>query len=202
VKRAFAAGRPPGHHAEPDRAMGFCLFSNIAIAARYLQRQYNLHSIAIVDFDVHHGNGTQAAFEDDPSVLFISMHQHPSTCYPGTGLDWEVGEGPGRGFTLNIPMIPGGGDQQYLTVMRDRVLPKLDHFRPEMLLISAGFDGHQDDPLAHMELSENGFYEMTRMLVQLADTHCAGRLVSVLEGGYNLRALARSIARHLQALNE
>ena len=200
VWRAFAAVRPPGHHAEPDRAMGFCLFSNVAIAARYMQRKHGVQTVAIVDFDVHHGNGTQAAFEDDPSVLFISLHQHPKTCYHGTGYDWEVGESAGRGATLNIPMIPGSGDEDYLAAMHGSVLPKLDLFKPQMLLLSAGFDGHAEDPLAQIELSEEGFFQITRLLVQAAETHCGGRLVSALEGGYNLRALGRSVVRHLVAL--
>lgn len=200
VKRAFAAVRPPGHHAEPQRPMGFCLFSNIAIATRYLQRQHGIERLAIVDFDVHHGNGTQAAFEDDPSVLFISLHQDPRTCYPGSGYDFEVGVDAGRGFTLNCPFPPGAGDPQYLTVMRDRVVPKLDDFAPQFLLISAGFDAHQDDPLAQIELTEEAFEKMTRILVEVANRHCDGRIVSLLEGGYNLRALGRSAVRHLMAM--
>jgi acetoin utilization deacetylase AcuC-like enzyme len=202
VQRAFSAGRPPGHHAEPDRPMGFCLFNNVAIAARYLQKSHGVQTAAIVDFDVHHGNGTQAAFEEDPSVLFISLHQDPRTCYPGSGNDWEVGEGPGRGTTMNIPMMPGSGDEDYLRAFDSRVLPALDRFKPQMLLISAGFDAHRDDPLAHVELSEDCYYQMTRLLAQSAEIHCNGRLVSVLEGGYNLRALGRSVVRHLEALRE
>ena len=200
VRRAFAAVRPPGHHAEPDRVMGFCLFSNVAIAARYLQQGHGVGKVAIVDFDVHHGNGTQAAFESDPPVLFVSLHQDPRTCYPGTGYEWEVGEGAGRGFTLNLPMSPGSDDDDYLEVMEARVLPKLDEFRPEFLLISAGFDAHRDDPLAQIDLSEEAFERMTRMLVGVANAHCGGRIVSALEGGYNLRALGRSVVRHLVAL--
>lgn len=202
VRRAFSAGRPPGHHAEPDRAMGFCLLSNVAIAARYLQQQYNVGKIAIVDFDVHHGNGTQACLENDPNVLFISMHQHPRTCYPGSGFDWEIGTGPGRGYTINIPFQPGAEDADYLKVIETRVLPELNLFAPEMLLISAGFDAHRDDPLANVNLSEEGFELMTRMLVSAADKHCGGRVVSALEGGYNLRALGRSVVRHLVALRD
>jgi acetoin utilization deacetylase AcuC-like enzyme len=197
VRRAFSAGRPPGHHAEPDRPMGFCLFGNMAIAARYVQQTYGVGHVAILDFDVHHGNGTQAAFEDDPSVLFISLHQHPRTCYPGSGYDYEVGEGAGRGFTLNIPFMPGAGDEEYLAAFDKKVLPKLDRFRPELLMISAGFDAHREDPLAHIELSESAFEQMTRRLVDVANLHCGGRVVSLLEGGYNLRALGRSVVRHL-----
>jgi acetoin utilization deacetylase AcuC-like enzyme len=200
VRRAFAAVRPPGHHAEPLHPMGFCLFANVSIAARYLQRSHGVGRIAIVDFDVHHGNGTQAVFEADPSVLFISLHQDPRTCYPGTGYAHEVGVDAGRGFTLNLPFPPGTEDDAYVSAMRDRVLPRLDEFRPEFLLISAGFDAHTDDPLAQIELSEEAFGKMTAMLVESAERHCAGRIVSALEGGYNLRALGRSVVRHLIAL--
>ncbi len=201
ARRAFAAVRPPGHHAEPDRAMGFCLFSNVAIAAKYLQQVYGVQRVAIVDFDVHHGNGTQAAFEDDPSVFFISLHQDPRTCYPGSGYGWEIGAGRGRGLTLNLPFDPGVEDEAYLRVVDARVLPELDEFRPEALLISAGFDAHRDDPLAQINLSEDGFELMTRSLVAAADRHCEGRVISVLEGGYHLRALGRSVVRHLVALS-
>ncbi len=200
VRRAFAAVRPPGHHAEPDRAMGFCLFGNVAIAARYLQQRHGLGRIGIVDFDVHHGNGTQAAFEDDPSVLFISMHQHPATLWPRSGHDWEIGTGAGRGTILNLPFDPGAGDEEYLMAMEHYVLPALDEFHPEMLLISAGFDAHRDDPLAQIELSDAAYEIMTRELVALAERHCEGKVVSALEGGYNLMALGRGVVRHLIGL--
>jgi acetoin utilization deacetylase AcuC-like enzyme len=201
VDRAFSAGRPPGHHAEPDRAMGFCLFSNIAIAARYLQRRHGLQRIAIVDFDVHHGNGTQACFESDPSVLFISLHQHPRTCYPGSGHEWETGVGDGEGFTVNIPFAPGAGDEQYLAAFDQKVIPRLDDFKPQALLVSAGFDAHAEDSLAQINLSEECFQQMTSLLTQSAQTHCGGRVISALEGGYNLRALGRSVVRHLRGLD-
>ena len=200
VRRAFSAARPPGHHAEPDRAMGFCLFSNVAIAARYLQRQHGVGKIAIVDFDVHHGNGTQAVFEDDPSVLFVSLHQHPRTCYPGSGYEHEAGVGAGERYTMNLPFAPGSGDADYLDAYERKILPKLDEFRPEVLMISAGFDAHRHDPLAQIELSEDCYEQMTQMLVVVADRHCGGRVVSALEGGYNLRALGRSVVRHLIGL--
>jgi acetoin utilization deacetylase AcuC-like enzyme len=200
VNCAFAAVRPPGHHAEPDRPMGFCLFDNIAVAARYLQRTAGIERVAIVDFDVHHGNGTQAAFEQDGSVLFVSLHQHPRTCYPGTGFEWETGTGPGEGKILNVPLPPGTGDDNYLAAMDQLVVPKLDEFRPHFILVSAGFDAHAEDPLAHLELSEEGFGRITQRLVAAAQRQCSGRLVSVLEGGYNLRALGRSVVRHLDAM--
>jgi acetoin utilization deacetylase AcuC-like enzyme len=200
VNRCFAAVRPPGHHAEPDRPMGFCLFSNLAIGAKYLQKHYGLKRIAIVDFDVHHGNGTQACFEHDAGVYFVSLHQHPYTLYPGSGHDWEIGTAAGRGYTLNIGFNPGSGDEEYLKVIEERVVPELEEYRPEILMISAGFDAHQDDPLAQIELSEEGFELMTHALSQLAERCCAGRIVSVLEGGYNLRALGRSVVRHLAGL--
>jgi acetoin utilization deacetylase AcuC-like enzyme len=200
VRRAFSAARPPGHHAEPERAMGFCLFSNIAIAAKYLRQQHGIGKIAIVDFDVHHGNGTQACLEDDPTTLFISLHQHPRTCYPGSGYEWETGTGAGEGFKLNIPFPPGCGDEHYLAAFGEKVVPRIDQFRPEFLLISAGFDAHRDDPLAQMELTEDCYEQMTRVLVESAKNHCAGRVVSALEGGYNLRALGRSVVRHLRGM--
>jgi acetoin utilization deacetylase AcuC-like enzyme len=200
VQRAFSAARPPGHHAEPSRAMGFCLFANVAVAAKYLQQHHGVGKIAIVDFDVHHGNGTQACLESDPTTLFISMHQHPRTCYPGTGFESETGSGAGEGFTVNIPFPPGYDDDDYLRAMNAQVLPRIDEFRPEFLLISAGFDAHRDDPLAQMELTEDGFEQMTRLLVGCANRHCNGRIVSALEGGYNLRALGRSVVRHLVGL--
>jgi acetoin utilization deacetylase AcuC-like enzyme len=201
-RRAFAAGRPPGHHAEPARAMGFCLFSNIAIGARYLQKKYGVGRVAIVDFDVHHGNGTQAVLEADPSVYFVSMHEDPRVCYPGSGYDWEAGVGAGVGYTMNVVFPPLAVDEDYLAALRGRVVPALDAFAPEVLMISAGFDAHLDDPLANVNLSEAGFGEMTAELVGLAERHCQGRIVSVLEGGYHLRALGRSVVRHLIALGQ
>ncbi len=199
-RRAFSCARPPGHHAEPGAAMGFCLLSNVAIAARYLQQKHNLARIAVIDFDVHHGNGTQACLEDDPTAFMVSIHQHPRTCYPGSGYDWEVGVGNGRGFTLNIPMVPGSDDADYFKAFDEVILPRVADFRPDAVLISAGFDGHLDDPLAGMSLSEAGFAGMTRRIVDLADQVCDGRVISALEGGYHLRALARSVVAHLTEL--
>jgi acetoin utilization deacetylase AcuC-like enzyme len=201
-RRAFSAARPPGHHAEPNRGMGFCLFSNVAIAARYLQRQHGVERVAIVDFDVHHGNGTQACLEDDPTVLFVSLHQHPKTCYPGTGYETEIGVGARQGFTLNIPIPPGTTDDLYLQAIDQRVLPALDRFKPQVLLLSAGFDAHADDPLAELELTDDGFAQITDRMVQAANAHCGGKIVSALEGGYNLRALGRCVVRHLRSMQE
>jgi acetoin utilization deacetylase AcuC-like enzyme len=197
VSRAFCAARPPGHHAESDRSMGFCLFNNIAIATRHLQIRHGVGRVAIVDFDVHHGNGTQEAFYSDPTVLFISIHQHPATLYPGTGYSSETGTGEGVGYTLNVPMSPGADDAAYKRAFEQTIMTRIDGFRPEVLLISAGFDAHADDSLAQVLLSDDGFSMMSQMLVQVAKAHCGGRLVSVLEGGYNLDVLSRCVVRHL-----
>lgn len=195
---AFCAVRPPGHHAEYDRAMGFCIFNNIAIAAADLLEHGGLSRVAIVDWDVHHGNGTERIFVDDPHVLYISLHQYPH--YPGTGHQNTIGTGAGEGFTLNIPMGAGAGDKEYLTAFDTRILPAIDHFKPEFILISAGFDAHMDDPLSGTRLTTGAYAEMTRRLKETAARHCSGRLVSLLEGGYNLTALADSVEAHLTEL--
>lgn len=194
VKRAFAAVRPPGHHAEPQFPMGFCLFSNIAIAARYLQTHYGMQRIAIVDFDVHHGNGTQAAFADDPDMLYVSTHQSP--LYPGTGGVEERGVGN----VFNAPLPPHAGSLEFRSAFAERLLPAIEAFRPGLVLISAGFDAHRRDPLANLNLDENDFAWVTAELSRLAQRHCEGRLVSTLEGGYDLTALARSAAAHVREL--
>ena len=198
LANGFVMARPPGHHAESDMALGFCLFNNIAIAARYLQREHGLDKILILDWDVHHGNGTQHTFEDDPSVLYVSLHQYPY--YPGTGAWTETGTGRGAGATMNCPMPAGAGDEEYEEAWREHILPRIDAFRPEMILVSAGFDAHRADPLAQMNLS-TGFYAwMTHRVMELADKHSGGRLVSILEGGYQVDELARCIATHLAVL--
>ena len=200
IDHAFCAVRPPGHHAEHDRAMGFCLFNNVAIAARYLQRKHGIARVLIVDWDVHHGNGTQHAFYDDPSVLFFSTHQYPH--YPGTGRPSEEGEGAGKGTTINVPMTAGEGDDVYRQLFEKVLIPAADNFKPDFVLLSAGFDAHRNDPLASMGLTEDGYAELTRLVVQIAQRHCNGRVLSSLEGGYHLASLSASVERHLMALLE
>lgn len=191
----FVAARPPGHHAEPARAMGFCLFNNVAIAAHHARAQWGLQRIAVVDFDVHHGNGTQAMFADDADAFFGSSHQSP--CYPGTGAADETGI---AGNIVNAPLPPGSGSEAFRNAWQQRILPALDAFGPALILISAGFDGHRDDPLADLNLVEADFAWVTAEIAKIAHKHSGGRLVSVLEGGYDLDALAASAAAHVQAL--
>ncbi len=198
IRNAFCAVRPPGHHAEAGKAMGFCLFNNIAIAAKYIQTKYHLDKVLIIDWDVHHGNGTQNAFYQDSSVFYFSSHQFP--CYPGTGAKDERGEGRGEGSTENHPLPAGSGDTELLAVFEHDLSLAVSDFRPDFILISAGFDAHRDDPLASLEVTDEGFAEMTKIVCSLADTHCEGRIISFLEGGYNLDALARSVERHLGVL--
>jgi len=198
VDHVFCAVRPPGHHAEAGRAMGFCLFNNVAIAARYAQKKYGFMRVLIVDWDVHHGNGTQHSFEDDPSVLFFSTHQFPH--YPGTGRESERGRGAGEGFTINVPMEAGEGDEEYRAVFQNSLVPAADAFKPEFVIVSAGFDAHKDDPLASMGLTEEGYADLTGIVADIAKRHAGGRLVSSLEGGYNLTALAASVDAHLCGL--
>ena len=198
IENAFCAVRPPGHHALRELAMGFCLFNNVAITARYLQARHQLQRVLIVDWDVHHGNGTQDAFYDDPSVFFFSIHQYP--LYPGTGSSAETGVGPGEGTTLNIPMEAGRGDDDNARAYEEVLAPRVLAFRPEFILVSAGFDAHRDDPLGGMALTEAGYARLTGIVRSWAGDLCQGRMLSMLEGGYDLNALARSTAAHIRGL--
>jgi len=194
----FVATRPPGHHAESDRAMGFCLFNNVAVAARYLQDHHHLARVFIIDWDVHHGNGTQQIFEADDTVFYFSTHQFPF--YPGSGARSEKGRGAGAGFTLNVPLAAGSNDAVYVDVFETLLVPALERFRPDAILISAGFDAHADDPLAGMMLTSGGYGKLTAIVREAADRLCGGRIVSLLEGGYDLKALGASVEAHLMAL--
>lgn len=194
---AFVAARPPGHHAERDTAMGFCLFNNVAVAAAHA-RARGIERVAIVDFDVHHGNGTQHLFERDPSVFYASLHQWP--LYPGTGLADERGIGAGEGATLNAPLPPRSGDAEWLAAFDDELVPALDAFRPQFVLVSAGFDAHAEDPLAETRLTDEAYRTLTHGVLELARRHAQGRVVSLLEGGYDLAALGRCVRVHLEEL--
>jgi acetoin utilization deacetylase AcuC-like enzyme len=194
ASNGFVAARPPGHHAERERAMGFCLFNSIAIAARHAQRHHGAERVAIIDWDVHHGNGTQDIFQDDPSVLFCSTHQFP--LYPGTGAKDEIGVGN----IVNAPLSPNTGSREFREAFNSRVLPALDNFRPDLILISAGFDAHFRDPLAEINLDEADFDWATGKLMERAERYCDHRLVSVLEGGYDLEGLSQSASTHITRL--
>jgi acetoin utilization deacetylase AcuC-like enzyme len=195
---AFALVRPPGHHAVPQGSLGFCLFNNVAVAARYLLDVRGLERVLIVDWDVHHGNGTQDIFYDDPRVLFFSSHQDGT--YPGTGSFWETGEGRGKGFNVNLPLPAGSGDAVLERAFEVLLEPLAARFKPEFILVSAGYDGHWRDPLARLNLSAEGYARLTRRVIQLADTYCQGRLALTLEGGYNIEALTSSVRATLEVL--
>jgi len=198
VRNGFAMLRPPGHHAERSRAMGFCLFNHVAIAAAFARQVLGLRRVLVVDWDVHHGNGTQHAFENDPSVLFFSIHQ--GSGFPGTGLFTEAGRGKGEGYTINIPLPGGYGDEEYLAILKTVLHPVALEFGPELILVSAGFDAHRSDPLGKMKLTASGFAALARHLMQLAQACCGGRLALALEGGYHLEALRESVKAVLQEL--
>ncbi|MCL1926867.1 MAG: histone deacetylase [Syntrophorhabdaceae bacterium] len=202
VDRAFCAIRPPGHHASREMGMGFCLINNIAVAAKYLQSRFDVGKVMIIDWDVHHGNGTQSIFIEDPSVFFFSIHEHPTFSYPGTGRRWEVGKGKGERATLNAPMAPGSGDEEYRLVFEQTLLPAAEQFRPDFILISAGFDAHDDDLSSDTKLSDEGFRFMTQHVIEMAERFCGGRLLSVLEGGYEISSLTSSALIHIRELLE
>jgi len=198
ARNAFCAVRPPGHHATPDRGMGFCLFNNVAIAARYAQKKYGVGKALVVDWDVHHGNGTQDIFYRDGSVFYFSTHQSP--WYPGTGAADETGEGAGAGTTMNAPFQAGSGRREILGAFQDRLLPAIRDFKPDLTLISAGFDSRLGDPLGQFTLSDQDFADLTILMLEVADQYSGGRLISVLEGGYSLAGLASAAATHVAAL--
>ncbi len=193
-ERVFCAVRPPGHHAETAKAMGFCFVNNIAVTAKYLQNKYRVGKIAIIDFDVHHGNGTQEIFFNDPTVLYASSHEFP--LFPGTGSEQETG----AGNIFNAPLKSGTKGKEFLKIFDQKILKPIDKFKPEIILISAGFDAHTRDPLANINLESEDFFEITKRIVDLANAHSKGRVISFLEGGYDLLALSESIKSHLSAL--
>jgi len=197
-RRCFCAVRPPGHHATPNRGMGFCLFNNVALAARHAQRKHGADRVLIVDWDVHHGNGTQDTFYSDGSVMFFSTHQHP--WYPGTGLAHETGEGKGKGRIVNSPLPAGSGGEEILEAFRRRLLPVAEAFKPSLVVLSAGFDSRLGDPLGRFRLTDNDFAALTQLALEIAAQHAQGRLLSVLEGGYSLEGLAAGVTSHFRAL--
>ena len=198
ANNAMALLRPPGHHAEKSMAMGFCLFNNVAIAARYAQQNYEVERVAIIDFDVHHGNGTQHTFESDPTVMYASLHQYPF--YPGTGATEEMGIGDGKGTTINYPLNYGVGDNEFIDIFNNSLSDKILKYNPGLIIVSAGFDAHIDDPIGGLSVTTKGYYDISNILMNIADEVCGGKIMSSLEGGYNLKALAESVEAHLLAL--
>jgi acetoin utilization deacetylase AcuC-like enzyme len=200
VDKVFCAVRPPGHHAEVDTPMGFCYFNNVAIGARYLQKQYDIERVAIIDFDVHHGNGTQHIFDQDPTVLYYSIHEHPSFAYPGTGREFEVGIGTGDGYTVNSPVLPGRGDEEYRRLLMQDMVPAIKRFEPQFILVSAGFDAHEGDLMSGTRVSTDGYDFISEVIMNLVRRYCDGKVVSVLEGGYNLEILPMLVENHIKIL--
>lgn len=200
IDNVFCAVRPPGHHAESSRASGFCYFNNVAIAARYLQEEWGIKRVGIIDYDVHHGDGTQNIFEEDPSVFYYSIHQHPSFSYPGTGREFERGTGAGFRFTRNSPVLPGQGDSEYKKLMERDLFPAFETFKPEVIVVSVGFDAHIDDSMSDVSLSTEGFSWIIERIVEMADRHSDGRLISILEGGYLLERIPELASNHVEIL--
>ena len=199
ARHAFCALRPPGHHASQSRGMGFCIFNNVAIGVRHAQRRYGVERVLIADFDVHHGNGTQDVFWSDGSVLFFDTHQHP--WYPGTGLPNEEGDGKGRGLIMNNPFPAGSGGKEIVAAFRERLVPAAERFKPQLVMVSAGFDSRAGDPLGRFTLTDDDFAELTGVATEIARVHAGGRLVAVLEGGYSLEGLQRGVRAHLERLS-
>jgi len=195
-KRIFCAVRPPGHHAETSRAKGFCFINNIAVTARFLQNKYKINKIAIIDFDVHHGNGTQEIFFNDKNIAYGSIHEFP--LFPGTGSEQEIG----KGNIFNAPILAGTVGKDFIEILESKILEKIDKFKPEIILISAGFDAHKRDPLAHINLESEDYYYLTKKIIEIANIHCEGRVISFLEGGYDLIALSEGVKEHFLGLGE
>jgi len=200
IDNAFCAVRPPGHHAEHNQAMGFCYFNNVAIASRYIQKEWGIQRVGIVDFDVHHGNGTQHMFEEDPSVFYYSIHQHPSFAYPGSGREFEKGSKAGTGFTVNSTVLPGQGDKEYKFLMARDLFPAFETFKPEVIIVSAGFDAHIDDDMSDINITTEGFSWIMKQIVKMAAAYSNGRIISVLEGGYSIQRLPELAINHVRIL--
>lgn len=198
ANNAMALLRPPGHHAEKGMAMGFCLFNNVAIAARYAQQNYEVEKVVIIDFDVHHGNGTQHIFEADPTVMYVSLHQYPF--YPGSGSADEIGSGDAKGTTVNYPLNLGVGDNEFIDIFDNSLSDKVLKYNPDLIIISAGFDAHVNDPIGGLRVTTEGYHNISKTITKIAGEVCDGKIISALEGGYNLKALAESVETHLKVL--